>query len=169
MPSSRRLERSDDDQALVAVGDEHVAVERVDLLLLVLRELALLRVDGVVRSVARPPWRSSSPRRAAGRAANGRGDDALAEALVVDVGHVVDAEAVLARRREEVLAAELQCRARRRRGGTPRSACRPRAVVRVEVGGVGELVQVAADDRLRLVALGHRDRLEAALPSPTQA
>jgi hypothetical protein len=96
---------------------------------------------------------------------DGRRDDPLREALVVDLGYVVDAQALLALRGEQVLAAQLQ------RDDDAAVVVRlaqqpPRRLVRPVLVGVGELVEAAADDRLRLVALGDHDAFEAVRPLP---
>ena len=93
-----------------------------------------------------------------------RGDDALAEVLVVDAADVVGAEAAFSERGVDVLAALLHVEDLLTSAGLMvvrvRELQAALLVVR-EILGIGELVQVAADDRRRLVALGDGDAFES--------
>ncbi len=106
-----------------------------------------------------------------------RGDDPLGEALVVDERDVEDPEAGLAAGGIEILAAGLdrdrisgwQMQLADVRPGCSWACSSLPALRRRACGnvGIGQLVQRAADDRLRLVALGdHHGRPGRARPPP---
>jgi hypothetical protein len=115
-------------------------------------------------------------------AREGGGDDAFRDALVADVGDVIDPEAATALGDVHVFPAQLQAadvaagpladvgelleRAVLRLAGPVGEQAAAAQVGGVEVG-IGVLLQVGAEHGLRLVPFGHPDGLEAALrPHP---
>ena len=84
---------ADDDQAFFFIGDVEKSVEQVDALLFVFREAGAERIDGQRgrRSDGESVFRGDIETLADGR--DGRGDYALGETFVVDIGDVVDAQA----------------------------------------------------------------------------
>ncbi len=151
------------DQALLAVGDVDEAVVQADGLLLVFRAADAQRVEGEGGGGGDAGGEFGGDVETLAERGDGGGDDALGEALVVDVGDVEDDEAGLAGGGVEVFAAleEVEDLAL--------------AVVVVglgEDGAVGgdvgvvifrirEAVEVAAEGGLGLVALGPDDGVEA--------
>ena len=99
---------ADNDQAFVFVGDIEKPVHQMDSLLFVFGIVRAQRIDAERRGrrhgrgVFRLHVQALAERR------NRRGDHALGEILVVDVGDVENAEAARAHRRVDIFAAKLQ-------------------------------------------------------------
>ena len=102
-----RILVADDDEPFLAVGDVEEAVHRVDGLFLVLRMALAQRIDAERRRRRDRGGELRLHVEPLAERRHRRGDDPLAEVLVVDVADVVDAEAPFAERRVEVLAALL--------------------------------------------------------------
>ena len=158
----------DQDQAFFSVGDQRVVVDRVHRLLLVRHAHQVTVVLG--RRHRLRGGQHHARRVAAGdvgalaQCRKRRGDDALRHALVGDRGHVVHAHAALAFGHIEVFTAQLQAAGTTLGAvivgfGQRSAACFMRGVP----VGVGVAVQVAADDRLRLIPLGDLHRLDVPL------
>ena len=156
-----------EDQSLVPVRDDRYSRRGVDRLLVVFRSWCVrvgsgAAVVGAATAVANEVrTKNRCPKRR-----HRRGDDPLGKALVVDERDVEDPQPRLAAGGIEILAARLDRQDLR--------AAQPLADVAagmlvsmlelavpfdmlLKLVGIGQLVQRAADDRLRLVALGHHD------------
>ena len=156
--------RPDEDQPLLPVRDIEIAVHRVHLRLLVDRQV---RTRGVHRhrrrrgdggGVAGRDREPLSERRDGSRL------NPLGESLVVDVGHVVDDEARRAAGGVKVLPAKLE------RPDVPAAVrvgflqAAPAALELAVALRIGNRVEGAPEDGLRLLALGHRDGSQALRP-----
>ena len=157
----------DQDQALFGVADGRVVIDRVERLLLVghAHQLALVarRRD---RLAGRQRHAGGVLRRHLGVLAErriGRGDDPLRDALVGDVGHVIDPQPALAFGGKQVFAAQLQAVGRALGGVRLRlGQFHLAAQMRLVPVGIGVALQITALDRLRLVPLGDGGRLDMA-------
>ncbi len=144
----------DEDQPVLAIGREGIAVKRMNRPFAILRPLRAAKVDGngcgsiEVRGIRTMDDRAFAHSRIVSLR------DALGERLVVDVGDIVDLEARWAFSGQHVLAAHGH-RAHIGRpaavGGSEFASARHECLVG---GGVELLLEAASDDRLRLVTVG---------------